>query len=127
MKYRGIAAFILCLVMLTSTGCSVGKKGSSSGGGTSYSSSTKKYDIESFSFEVSEDLEVAETNVTKDHTYGYTFSGNGIKKLEVTNYDVNYCTAEVSIQSIENDIKRRRNDPVGNNAGVRVYVRGPRI
>ena len=86
MKYRRIAAFILCLVMLTSTGCSVGKKGSSSGGGTSYSSSTKKYDIESFSFEVSEDLEVAETNVTKDHTMGDVyriFISNALKMLAI--------------------------------------------
>lgn len=112
MKYRGIAAFLLCFAMLTGTGCSFSLKKSESGGNTLYSSSAKSYDVNGFTFEASEDLKTEDTKEIDGKINEYMFSGNGIKKLEVTNYDVNYCTAEVSIQSIENDIKRRRNDPV---------------
>lgn len=111
MKYRGIAAFLLCFAMLTGTGCSFSLKKSESDGNTLYSSSAKSYDVNGFTFEASEDLKTEDTNEIDGKINEYMFSGNGIKTLEVTNYGINYCTAEVSIQSLENTIKTRKNDP----------------
>lgn len=97
--------------MLTSTGCSFSLKKSESGGNTLYSSSAKSYDVNGFTFEASEDLKTEDTNEIDGKINEYMFSGDGIKTLEVTNYGINYCTAEVSIQSLENTIKTRKNDP----------------
>ena len=90
--------------MLTGTGCSVGKKSSKSGGDTSYSSSVKKYDVNNFTFEVSEDLDVKDTKELDGKINKYEFSGDGFRTLEIANYGCDFCTAEIYIKSLERSI-----------------------
>ncbi len=104
MKFRKTAAFLLCLAMLTGTGCSISIGGSKSGGNVSYSSSTKKYDVIDFSFEASEDLDVEDTRERDGKINKYEFSGDGFKALEVMNCGLDFCTSETYIKSLERSI-----------------------
>jgi hypothetical protein len=92
--------------MLTGTGCSVGKKSSKSGGDTSYSSSLKKYDLDDFTFEVSEDLDVKDTKELDGKIYDYIFKGDGFSELEVMNSGNSLCTAETYIKLLERSTTR---------------------
>jgi hypothetical protein len=103
MKYRKIIAAALCLAMVCSAGCSLrSKKGSESGTKISYSSTTKKYDLSAFSFELSDDFSVKDTRElsTDGSICRYEFSADGFTTFEVScdTSTVCNCTAEVSAQ-----------------------------
>ena len=103
MKYRRIIAAALCLAMACSAGCSLKlKKSSESVTKISYSSTTKKYDLTSFSFELSDDFSVKDTKElsTDGSICRYEFSAEGFTTFEVScdTSTICNCTAEVCAQ-----------------------------
>ncbi len=116
MKYKRISAFIICFAMLTSTGCSLGKKNSSSSevSGISYTSdSYEKYDLDDFSFELNKDFTVEEKYENDDGTGAsyYDFTSKDLQKLSIGTQRFEHCTADVYVQVFFEDINSRKNNP----------------
>ena len=114
MIFKGIIASALCLTLACSTGCSLGKDSSSkSSSGYSFSSEKTKYDLNNFSFELSDDFSVTEKKDTKTAgIYEYVFTGGGLDEVCVYSYGLEQCTAEVSFQAMEESIKARNDTSV---------------
>ena len=113
MRYKRIIAAVLCLSLVCGTGCSLGKNSSSKTvGSSSFSSTTKKYDLSYFSFELSEDFSVKDTKDYNDgsDTYNYIFTGGGLDEVSVYTMGLEQCTAEVSVQAMMESIKSNEND-----------------
>ncbi len=113
--YKNYIAAALCFAMLTSTGCSLGKKNSSSSGIADFSytsDSCEKYDLDNFSFELNKDFSVIDTSKNADGNdiKKYTFSGDGIEKLSISDYTLYPCAADVSVQSLRESIDSNEND-----------------
>jgi hypothetical protein len=136
MKTKKITAFLLCFSILCSAGCSLGK-GSSSGssGGASLSSTTRKYELTDFSFELSEDFTVSKTIDKEDKSvHKYYFTGGGFDYLAVS-VPEEYSTAETSIKSLCNiygidsgnenitDVEQEKLDYPGFNAASLSFTR----
>ncbi|MBR4627647.1 MAG: hypothetical protein IKO47_08120 [Ruminococcus sp.] len=116
MRYKRIIAGALCIALVCSTGCSLGKKSSSNSGSTDYSyssTSKKEYKFSDFSFELSEDFSVKDTDEkSSGATTKYEFSGGSFKTFEVYNYSFSNCTAEVSAQDLYDSLKNEKSESV---------------
>ena len=110
-KYRGIITAIMCLALVCSAGCSLGKNSSSSSGGEtgySYSSSKKtEYKFRDFTFELNDDFSVEDKKEhTEDNTvYNYKFSGKGFLQFDISDATLFNCDAYVYAEVMYNDYK----------------------
>lgn len=132
MKYKRISAFIICFAMLTSTGCSLGKKNSSSSeisdhsyssdsytsdssvSDSSASDSYVKYELYDFSFELNKDFTIDKKDEDDDGNNGksyYDFTSNDLKGLSITTPRFEHCTAEVCVQAMLEFVNSSKNNP----------------
>lgn len=112
MKKRVIAG-AMCLSMLCVPGCSLGKGSSSEKAGITFSGTRNGYNINNFSFEMSGDFSVTDEKESNESgVYEYTFTGCGFEEVDVYSYGLEQCTAEVSMQAIQESIKARNDTSV---------------
>ena len=109
MRYITIIAAALCLSMICSVSCSQkNEKDPTSASGVSTNGNTKKYELSSFSFELSDDFSVKDTRESNDGDgiIRYEFEADGFTTFEIScdAASVSNCTAQLAAQRFYDDL-----------------------